>query len=281
MSNDFTLIDLLSLLTKGLLISNYQLRKLWATKQLDAFVAQRRDNDGGKFVAEVDDVCPYVGGYQYLIARFMPAVKGWHTSSNPEDPQIDPLSPSEEDLVAAAHVHELVGDLSEGLLSCSYNEDDIRELWRNQKLNHQAAFFKEKMPLEYKRFKGQMGNYYLEDGNYQDQLTRLIGLADGWPVDWTSALDDLDPLTAQEREMVEALKIKMSPITSHNVVASVNGEEVINYHNYRHGYRNLYPNDSRPKLLLSESAQRIKIGMAEFKREQKRAKRLKQRMKKV
>lgn len=202
--SDFKAIDLIKMYASGLLVSSYdEIRVLWHTRQINVAVDQCRASDRGAIFKQlVDEVCPYEGDPQYLISRFVSHPRGW---PNVDSDVLDPLTPDEMRLVNAANVHELIGDLSEGVISCSYNEDDIRRMWRNRTLNYRVQFLK-KLGGEYERFKGQMGDDYQEDGNYQDLLTCRIGDAGGWPTGWGSAAADLDPLTKEELTMIANLQ---------------------------------------------------------------------------
>lgn len=214
MDVEFTIATLIEMLSKGLLGTSYdelEIRRLWNTKTMNAVVDDcRKGPRADEFFKLVDNECPYEGDHHYLISRLVAHPKGWPKTLNATKDDLDPLTIDEQDLVYAAHVHELIGDLSEGLLSCSYNEADIRLMWNNNSLDRRVQFYKAEMPHEYQRFQQQMGSEYLVDGNYQDLVTRRIGLAGGWPCQWSSVLKDLDPLTPKEKEMVSTLNIVRS-----------------------------------------------------------------------
>ena len=63
---------------------------------------------------------------------------------------------------------DLVGDLSEGLLLCSYNEDDIREYWNKGTLNQLLEENKEHL------HRVNLESYLPADRDVQSLLTFLI-----------------------------------------------------------------------------------------------------------
>lgn len=103
-------------------------------------------------------------------------------------------------------IHEFVGDLSEGVVMSSYNEDEIRDLWGNEELDTRIAWLKTAHPGDYQRFLGQMGSSVIPDDRYHDALTYLVIKYNGWPVNWSSETEDLDPLTEAEQVIVNAFK---------------------------------------------------------------------------
>lgn len=94
-------------------------------------------------------------------------------------------------------VHELVGCLSEGLLMCSYNEDEIREIWKEGRLN--AEIHERLDTLDKRRFDDLLRGWVVQNDDYQSLLTQKVKEAGGWPVDWSSAPEDLAPLGKKER----------------------------------------------------------------------------------
>lgn len=95
-----------------------------------------------------------------------------------------------------AEAHQLIGDLSEGVLMASYNEDDIRERWMNKTLNESVRNLSE---WEVERFQRQMGDNYREDGDYESLLTKAIAKINGWPDKWSSIPSELSNLTVAEQ----------------------------------------------------------------------------------
>jgi hypothetical protein len=111
-------------------------------------------------------------------------------------------------LVEIEAAYQMVGDLSEGVLLCSYNEDDIRELWINGQLNERIKSMSESMPWEYDRFVRQMGFKFRPDGDYEAALTERIAAINGWPKRWSNDPNKLDPLTIQEQLKVLPLQLQ-------------------------------------------------------------------------
>lgn len=95
--------------------------------------------------------------------------------------------------------HYLVGDLSEGLLQCSYNEDVIREHWNNNTLN---TLLQENMnSLNRVNYKSWMP----KDKDIQGLLTFLLKQRPVWPVDYSQhSFTANSNLTDKERKIIEA-----------------------------------------------------------------------------
>lgn len=91
-------------------------------------------------------------------------------------------------------IHEYVGDLSQELLECSYNEDEIRWLWNNGTLRDQYDRISSSCPA---RIKGLSEMYGIANSQEcQDLMTQLVKKYNGWPVDYDSV--NLGALTEQE-----------------------------------------------------------------------------------
>ncbi|QVD49210.1 hypothetical protein LUCX_140 [Xanthomonas phage vB_XciM_LucasX] len=130
-----------------------------------------------------------------------------HGSEHVEDYEalwllIDRFGNKLDDIMAT---YELVRDLSEGALFCSYNEDDIRQMWLDGTLNE---YIKNLDHLELERFKSQLGSNFCEDGDYEALLTKRIATINGWPTQWSYGPNDLDPLTIPERLKVLPLLLE-------------------------------------------------------------------------
>lgn len=85
----------------------------------------------------------------------------------------------------------LVGDISQDFYECSYNAFDVYRAWRNKSLNNDWTRLLE---TKYKNRvleviqKRTLFDVYLEGKEYdwEELLSTLYGLANGWPTDWLS-----------------------------------------------------------------------------------------------
>ncbi len=94
-------------------------------------------------------------------------------------------------------LHELVGDLSESLLFCSYNDDEIREMWVNGTINERV---KECESVD----RTSLRDYIPADGDIRSLMTFLLKQEKHWPVDYQqSKLFDPTNLTPQELKILE------------------------------------------------------------------------------
>lgn len=92
----------------------------------------------------------------------------------------------------------IVGDLSEGLLACSYNEDEIRSYWANGELN--SLLQKRKVELQ----RVNLESHLPEDRDVQSLLTFFIKRWGSWPVHHEHRSPSLSTnLTDLELKMVE------------------------------------------------------------------------------
>lgn len=106
-------------------------------------------------------------------------------------------------------LHEYVGHISQELMHCSYNENDVREIWAGGTLNRQiqAAWAENDWG-----FRGRWGeDHYRADGDYAAVLTALVAQAGGWPNHWTSVKSSYSPLTPGEVKIVDEFK-KTQPV---------------------------------------------------------------------
>jgi hypothetical protein len=94
-------------------------------------------------------------------------------------------------------LYEWIGDFSQSIYECSYNEDEVRHAWINYTLNEQVLNC---MAGNEMIVKERMGQLYQEDGNYQDTLTRLVKAVGAWTPEWGYVI--LSPLTEQERSII-------------------------------------------------------------------------------
>ena len=94
--------------------------------------------------------------------------------------------------------HELIGDISQDILYCSYNEDEVRELWNKGVLNALIKERSDQNPSEML-----LKDWLIEDGDYESYITYLAKLSNGWPIDYNSDVNSYAPLTHQERTRVD------------------------------------------------------------------------------
>lgn len=93
---------------------------------------------------------------------------------------------------------EYIGDLSQDILECSYNEDEIRQLWVNGRIDSEAEYTLTEYPW---RLEG----WRREDGQYSNQLTALVILHRGWAPHYSV---EVDPLKPEEQAIVMAFHAK-------------------------------------------------------------------------
>lgn len=117
------------------------------------------------------------------------------------------MSLKEQFIIPESPLWEYIGDLSQDVLECSYNDDDIRELWCNGTLDDRVRDALDEYPWRLKR-------YYREDGRYSDQLTAYVVLHRGWAHQWGP---EVDPLNTREQAMVNAF------LGKHDIVVNEKG----------------------------------------------------------
>lgn len=97
----------------------------------------------------------------------------------------------------AYEFYELVSDLSEGLLRCSYNDHDIFSLLLHKKLNAKFA----SLDLMDRRYcEQQLDDDVRADGDYETPLMAYIEKFQAWPFNWGVPLTPLRELGVQYRE---------------------------------------------------------------------------------
>jgi hypothetical protein len=87
---------------------------------------------------------------------------------------------------------EYIGDLSQDVLECSYNQADIRSMWVNGRLDYWVL-------RTLKEYHWRLERWKREDSLYSDQLTAMVVQFGGWsphwgwvvPTEWT--VEDWDP----------------------------------------------------------------------------------------
>lgn len=107
-------------------------------------------------------------------------------------------------VIPAGPLWEYIGDLSQDLLACSYNEDDIRAMWNAGTLDAEVARVLAEHP-------DRLQHYKREDGLYSDMLTAYVVRHQGWAPEWGTKID---PLTMAElsiiRKFRESYKIEVA-----------------------------------------------------------------------
>ena len=101
-------------------------------------------------------------------------------------------------------VHEFVGDYSQDVLYCSYNDEDVRHHWNAGTINREIAHMLESTEG---RGCGMFPDYRLRDSDYQSLLTALVKIYNLWPNQWQSHPPS-SPLTQPERQVVDSFDLK-------------------------------------------------------------------------
>lgn len=126
-------------------------------------------------------------------------------------------------LIPKGYLWEYIGDLSQDLLECSYNEDDIRSMWRRGTIDQEVRDTLSDYPSK-------LGNWIREDGQYSDQLTAFVIQFGGWSPNWgyyplseeqLKEWDDEEPpknevsvLTPEEQAIVDVFLAKYEIVVS-------------------------------------------------------------------
>jgi hypothetical protein len=110
----------------------------------------------------------------------------------------------EQFVIPESALWEYIGDLSQDLLECSYNEDEVREAWVNGNLNEYALYKLVEYPDRLK-------HYRREDGKYSEQLTAYVAMHGGWAPNWGP---EISPLSDKEQAVVTAFLDKYDVIVS-------------------------------------------------------------------
>jgi hypothetical protein len=127
------------------------------------------------------------------------------------------VTTKEQFAVPESPLWEYIGDLSQDVLECSYNEDDIRQMWVAGTLNDDVLRTLDEYP-------GRLSGYRRDDNRYADQLTAYVVQFGGWspnwgwvvPTEWTEEdwgkegppKPKVDPLTPVEQEIVTTFLAK-------------------------------------------------------------------------
>lgn len=138
---------------------------------------------------------------------------------------------------------ELVGDLSEGVYSCSYNDHDIFSAafkgYLNESIETTCSY-------ERQRCMGMIESHMPEDKDYMAEVIRRVRSLRGWPEGWYAPLTPLDKLHHMYRELLidEAHRDLLEPETLPQVRLT--------------GYRVTFPVVDDP--VLSEQTHYINVG---------------------
>lgn len=127
----------------------------------------------------------------------------------------------EEEIILTDDHHalgNLVGDISEGMLNCSYNDHDVMELWLSKELNNT---FKGLDTWQLRKFQGLYSTSVCERINPEDPydfekiLWVLYERCGGWPTDWLCNYAKLETLdkNGEYREVLTHLpKVTMDSL---------------------------------------------------------------------
>ena len=97
----------------------------------------------------------------------------------------------------AEDFYELVSDLSEGVLRCSYNDHDIFTLLLNKKLNAKFA----SLDIMDRRYcEQQLDDDVRADGDYETPLMAYLEKFRAWPFNWGVPLTPISELEVKYRE---------------------------------------------------------------------------------
>ena len=126
-------------------------------------------------------------------------------------------------VIPEAHLWEYIGDLSQDVLECSYNEDDIRSMWGRGRID-------EEVRETLARYSWRLERWIREKGQYSDQLTAFVTHFGGWsttwgwevPTEWSEEDSGkegppkvpVDPLTPEEQAIVDAFLAKYDIVVS-------------------------------------------------------------------
>lgn len=99
------------------------------------------------------------------------------------------------------HICELVGDMSQCFLACSYNEDELRDMWRNGTLNNWAKDDAPNYSSPATTTTDLSVRYSVCDGNWQHLLAKVVKHYQGWPVDYDHC--KVGPLSASDHAAID------------------------------------------------------------------------------
>jgi hypothetical protein len=127
------------------------------------------------------------------------------------------MAEKEQFVISKAHLWEYIGDLSQDVLECSYNEDDIRSMWRRGTIDHEVATM-------LKTYDWRLEGWRREDGRYSDLLTAYVIEYGGWSPHWgyyplteeqlkewgdeEPPKNEVSPLSPEEQAIVDAFQAK-------------------------------------------------------------------------
>lgn len=115
------------------------------------------------------------------------------------------MSASKEQFVIPdSPLWKYIGDLSQDVLDCSYNEEDIREMWVKGTLDNWVEHALIAYPWRLKR-------YHREDRKYSDMLTAYVVLHRGWAKEWGP---EIDILTLEESTKVSVFLAQYDIVVS-------------------------------------------------------------------
>lgn len=117
---------------------------------------------------------------------------------------------------------EFIGDLSEGVLSCSFNDDEVLQLALNGGLNEQIEHV---CSYERERCMGLIGSYNPPEGDYQAEFLRQLTALRGWPEGWYAPFTPLCELEDRYKKFFRG--------TVHEVLLTPVVEDTIHLTAYR------------------------------------------------
>lgn len=116
--------------------------------------------------------------------------------------------------IPSSPLWEYIGDLSQNVIECSYNESDVREWWVKGTLDENVTDMLKKYPWR-------LEHWLRPDNLFSDQLTALVIRYGGWSPHWgwvvVNEEDEkpiVDPLTPAEQAIVDAFLAKYEIVIS-------------------------------------------------------------------
>jgi hypothetical protein len=103
-----------------------------------------------------------------------------------------------QSLDAERRLCEFIGDLSEGVLSCSFNDDEVLQLALNGSLNEQIEHV---CSYERERCMGTISRHAPADGNFGAEFIRQLTALRGWPEGWYAPFTPLDQLGLRYKDL--------------------------------------------------------------------------------
>lgn len=123
-----------------------------------------------------------------------------------------------------AKLSQFIGDYSQNVEFCSYNEDTVRALWIRRALKSNAA------ATDQDSLWGSRWPEYNADSDLDAILDDLVRKAGGWPVDWSPHyISGISLLTSEERKMLGEDTIFPLNLILEWITEQTKGSDDLNY----------------------------------------------------